>query len=448
MESTKTGLTASITGQQVSIYVSDSIVPENVATIDKGAMTGNAVSKEQLKKELDEKSEDLDKKIAVIQEQVKTDFKGVLKPSDIAPTEDGSYKPSVSSEDDKVTNPSDWGTKYPNANNLRAKKGYDTMFYKKGTIWTKSESQIPGVLLADSFDPENQDKAQNAKQIVEYFEFKNKSFDLFVDFTRDNYSKYTELLGTTTLNELAGGKFGTISYMKLTGGNLIMPTSFVAQLGSAEYDPSKTNVIAFWKEYDKVRYFNEVFSLEPLPTDGIITFYNFQGKPANALLSSIIPTGNVFSGNISNHSIDNTGRFLRRLNNATSGASAIGVHTNGKTAYKATFIMSLYDKIDVLIAGNTYDDYINYITVQTSLRRVSLKTQANPTGTVIATSPNIPYPQVDWYLWEFVVEGHQVKFYCNNNFICEYTNPNSGDYFSFILNRTEDGVKAFKIETF
>ncbi|SIT25679.1 hypothetical protein SAMN05421786_11555 [Chryseobacterium ureilyticum] len=80
-----------------------------------------------------------------IHQAVESEFKGILNPTGMAPTEDGSYKPAVSSELDKPTDPTstlDWGTKYPNAGNLRSKQGYSTMFYKKGTVWTKSETKI------------------------------------------------------------------------------------------------------------------------------------------------------------------------------------------------------------------------------------------------------------------------------------------------------------------
>ena len=116
--------------EQVTIIIKDTIPPANIATIDKDEMVGNAVSKEQY--ELGK--EEQDKKIAEIKEQVESDFKGVISPTDPTPTEDGSYKPSISSADP--------GTNYPNAGNLKARKGFSTMFYKKGTVWTKSEEEM------------------------------------------------------------------------------------------------------------------------------------------------------------------------------------------------------------------------------------------------------------------------------------------------------------------
>lgn len=131
---------------QVIINISDPIPPSNIATIDKDGMLGNAVSKEQFNTSFNSKSAELDFKIAEIQEMVESDFKGTLKPTDASPTVDGSYKPEIYSEDDKPADPNstaDWGKVYPNAGNLRAKSGYDTMFYKKGSVWTRSETKMP-----------------------------------------------------------------------------------------------------------------------------------------------------------------------------------------------------------------------------------------------------------------------------------------------------------------
>ncbi|MHA7822483.1 hypothetical protein ACVVIH_06945 [Chryseobacterium arthrosphaerae] len=278
--------------------------------------------------------------------------------------------------------------------------------------------------------------------------FNEKAFNYVLDFSKDNFGKYTELIGAITFSEGPGSVFGKVAYVKLTGGTVTFPSDFVPQLGTTDYDPSKTNVIAFWKEYDKVRYFNETSALEPVPTYDIITSYNFTNRTPNSALSTIPHIGTVLVGNITDHSISTDGQFLRRLTTATSGAAAIAVDTGGVINYKATLVMSIYNMLDLLIGGNTYDNYVNYINIraQSPASDVVWVSASNPTGTTIATTPNIPYPQVDWYLWEFVVNGSQVKFYCNGNFIVEYTNPNTGNYFSFLLNRKEDGVKSFKIE--
>ncbi|WP_185269607.1 SGNH/GDSL hydrolase family protein [Chryseobacterium bernardetii] len=68
-----------------------------------------------------------------------------ISPSDPVPTIEGWYKPQKSSDLDKPSDPNstvDWGTKYPNAGNLRAKSGYDTLFNFDGTVWKKTEVKI------------------------------------------------------------------------------------------------------------------------------------------------------------------------------------------------------------------------------------------------------------------------------------------------------------------
>ncbi|KPE51269.1 hypothetical protein, partial [Chryseobacterium indologenes] len=129
---------------QVTISVSDLVPPSNLATIDKDGNVGNTFSKDQFNEKFQNKSDDLDEKIAEIKAQVETDFQGTLKPTDPAPTADGSYKPEVLSADP--------GTNYPNAGNLKAMEGYDTKFYKKGAVWTKSEVKIPGSTAKQTFD--------------------------------------------------------------------------------------------------------------------------------------------------------------------------------------------------------------------------------------------------------------------------------------------------------
>ncbi len=74
---------------------------------------------------------------------IESDFKGILSPSDPTPTLDGTYKPSVSSADP--------GTNYPNAGNLKARDRYSTLFYKKGSVWTKSEDRLPDISLNSTF---------------------------------------------------------------------------------------------------------------------------------------------------------------------------------------------------------------------------------------------------------------------------------------------------------
>jgi len=128
---------------QVVINLTDSIPPENMATIDKNGMVGNTYTKVQFNDRFNTKSAEINTQIEDIKQSVETDFKGTINPSDTAPTDDGSYKPEISSKDNIGTDPVNYGTLYANAGNLRAKEGYDTMFYKKGNVWKKSETKMP-----------------------------------------------------------------------------------------------------------------------------------------------------------------------------------------------------------------------------------------------------------------------------------------------------------------
>lgn len=134
--------------EQVNITVTDLIPPANIATIDNTSMQGNTYTKIQVDGKTASITEEFNTKLGEVEQRIETDFKGTIKPTDSAPTEDGSYKPEISSNDDKPTDPNstaDWGKVYPNAGNLRAKTGYNTMFYKKGAVWTRSETKMPEV---------------------------------------------------------------------------------------------------------------------------------------------------------------------------------------------------------------------------------------------------------------------------------------------------------------
>ncbi|ROH98272.1 hypothetical protein EGI16_21585 [Chryseobacterium sp. G0240] len=119
--------------------------------------------------------------------QVEIDFKGVLSPTDPEPTDNGSYKPSTSSELDKPENPdsaADWGTIYPNAGNLRAKQGYNTMFYKNGASWTKSETKIQGITAKTTFDPANNVEPSVMKATAERYDKTLTSLKSFLATTK------------------------------------------------------------------------------------------------------------------------------------------------------------------------------------------------------------------------------------------------------------------------
>lgn len=104
-----------------------------------------------------------------------------ISPSDPAPTAIGWYKPQIASDLDKPVDPNstaDYGEKYPNAGNLRAKSGYDTLFYFSGTNWKKTETKIPGNSAKKVFDPANDNDPSTMKAVFDYSgELVNKAFE-------------------------------------------------------------------------------------------------------------------------------------------------------------------------------------------------------------------------------------------------------------------------------
>lgn len=95
-----------------------------------------------------------------------------ISPSDPSPTVVGWYKPQISSELDKPTDPNstaDWGAIYANAGNLRAKSGYDTLFwFGGGTTWKKAEVKLPKLTVDTEFDPNNNTDAISAEAVNNY----------------------------------------------------------------------------------------------------------------------------------------------------------------------------------------------------------------------------------------------------------------------------------------
>lgn len=358
--------------------------------------------------------------------RIKTDsfyqfIHSVAKP--ILPSDSGTfianswYKPSVYSADP--------GTNYPNAGNLKAVEGYDTLFYYTGSTWTKVSNRLP---LTQGFT--------------------EKSFNYTLDLSKDTYGKYTELSGTITFSEGTGSVFGKIAYVKLTGGNVVFPSNFAPQLGTSDYDPAKTNVIAFWKEYDKVRYFIETFTLEPLPVDGLISYYNFNGKTPNALLSSIAPNfGSPFTGNTSGFRINSLGTQLQNISNATSGSDAIAIDVGGVINYKATLYVSLSQELEVNIGATAYNTWSDYINIQfMSTSRIQHMKPSAPAGEIIYSSSTIEYPNTRFYKWEFVVNGNSVTVFYEGNELVTYTHSNTGSLFSIIFKNANDNFQSIKIE--
>ncbi|MBE4949896.1 glycosyl hydrolase family 28-related protein [Chryseobacterium culicis] len=110
-----------------------------------------------------------------IPEIIESDFQGNLAPNDPAPTVDGSYRPSVSSADP--------GTVYPNAGNLKARDGYSTYFYKKGSVWTLSEVKIPGNTAKQVYDPSDNTNPATMKAAADRWDKTNVALKSFVEPT-------------------------------------------------------------------------------------------------------------------------------------------------------------------------------------------------------------------------------------------------------------------------
>lgn len=190
---------------QVNITITDLIPPSNIATVDKNDMFGNTYDKRQTDAKIGTLTTDFNAKIAEVREQVNSDFKGTLKPSMAAPTEDGSYRPEISSDLDRPTDPEsivDWGEKYPNAGNLRAKSGYDTTFYKKGTVWSKVENELP-----------KEDAIEIIKKVTTPFSSKGVLFDKLAN------SNYLQEFDYNEINDLESKVILSIKNLKISGYN-------------------------------------------------------------------------------------------------------------------------------------------------------------------------------------------------------------------------------------
>lgn len=168
---------------------------------------------------------------------------------------------------------------YPNAGNITVAAGKFAILSRVGTTWSKVEV---------------------ATQQEEDF-FSLKDYSPTVDLTQNNFSNLQTLTGNVTFTRQPGGRFGKMAVYKLTGGSVSFGVGFVQQGGSRLYNPNLYNIITFWQEYDKVKYFIEYSTSSgsgsdgTIPTDFILA-YDFDGD-----LQDKSPNGNhgVNSGNTS-----------------------------------------------------------------------------------------------------------------------------------------------------
>lgn len=464
---------------QITINVHDIVPPGNLATIDKDGMLGNAISKEQFQDAFDEKTEEIDEKIKQIELQVESDFKGILSPSDAAPAEDGSYKPSVTSEDDKPTDPNstiDWGKVYPNAGYLRAKTGYNTMFYKKGATWTKSETKMPqaenkinnwqaipyssGAQVFYSNNNTIYESNQSTlatdvpgvsskwvKKVAGVIDIVETPFTYKLNFQKDYWFRYSKLFGTVSIKEDTGSIFGKMNFLKLTGGGLSFGSNFVAQAGSASYIPTKTNVITAWSEYGKVKYFIENYDLEPLTFGSkVISYYDFTNKGSNTELSAMTADfGSNLSGQVTYFKINSAGTMLTTKTAASTFTDAIFLNKGTLLNYKVTMFMAFGAHFTVSpndATGSTYSDYIRFIkgTPNTTVRHTS------PSGNTDTTTTLIPATASSGYIWEFEVRGNSIKIYVNTGLAYEGTTVQTGNFFAIAFTAVGDLINSIRLE--
>lgn len=166
----------------------------------------------------------------------------IAKPIDVADagpfTANRWYKPEVSSEDP--------GTNYPNAGDLKAIEGYDTLFYYDGTDWTKVQNKLPGLDKDQVFDIIESSK-EALQSVVEGGDFSNTN----QNFTKANYIKstdnaYLNNLGIYNLNYENIGTNVENYWFFLNNG--VSPTDDVAQLFAA----NNGNYVRFeWYIYSK-----------------------------------------------------------------------------------------------------------------------------------------------------------------------------------------------------
>ena len=301
-----------INAQQVTINVSDAILPENNATIDKGSLVGNAVSKTQLQTELTSFKEE-------VQEMVGTNFRGTIKPTDPAPTEDGTYRPEISSDLDKPTDPNstvDWGTKYPNAGNLRAKKGYNTYFYKKGANWTKTETQLQNgksayqIWLDQGNTGTESDFINQISQFNEV-QFNNKAFET----GPSTVSLISQDLSTVNfVNSIASGAGSSIFTTKiLTSQNLSKLRIKIAAAGKGNFVVRRgTSIIPIVSNINLVAGWNDVsVNFEVFADD----YIGYNTKDSTATLFFIDGNGGKYYSLSGGNIVENNGNIALEVYN-------------------------------------------------------------------------------------------------------------------------------------
>ncbi|RKT01109.1 hypothetical protein [Chryseobacterium defluvii] len=239
--------------ETVIINISDTVPPSNYATIDQNGIEGNVNTKPQIEQKLSALKTEM-------MNVVETNFQGTIKPSDPAPTDDGAYEPEVSSEDNKDIDPTDWGTLYANAGNLRAKKGYDTTFYKKGSVWTKVEREL--VKGKDAYEDwlDQGNIGTRADFVASLGSFTKAQFDQEADQYKTFILETDDVSSINFTQNIAPGAGSSIYIKQITESNAITKVRIkVATAGVGDFTLKRAGVksefasniplVAGWNEF-------------------------------------------------------------------------------------------------------------------------------------------------------------------------------------------------------
>jgi hypothetical protein len=351
---------------------------------------------------------------------------------------------------------------YPNAGGIVIPVGAFAILSRINSVWESTPVSIPVNSISDiqktstvgfvdtyTIFMTNGSTFQFTVTNGESSEFSSKNFTYVVDLTKNTYDTYTELTGSVKFVEGPNSTFGGINYVKLTGGSISFDSNFTPQNGSESYDPLKTNIIIFWKEYNRVRYFIETFTLESIPTTNFISYYNFKGKSPGTLLSSITPDyGVAFSGDTGRYSADNLSKWITQTSKATSVNHAIAINVGAIANYRVTVYLAVTALAEFNFKTTAYNIWNNFIDINvgTSSTIKNIYPGSPVGGTTLVTTSRITYPQSNAFLWEFEVIGNIVKIYFEGTYLTQYTHSNAGTYFSMILGDIGDVLQSIKIE--
>ncbi|WP_347218132.1 GDSL-type esterase/lipase family protein [Chryseobacterium sp.] len=169
---------------------------------------------------IDKGNGELEKIPASVFYQILSNFAEPISPSDIAPIKKGWYKPQISSDLDKPSDPNSpvpWGEKYPNLQNLRSKSGFDTLFHYDGTIWKKTEVAIPGNAPKKVFDPTDNTNPVVMKAIAERYDkgVNDTVLNSIKSFSIDNVTLSSATIDNGTVRITGNGGYALIKEVTL-----------------------------------------------------------------------------------------------------------------------------------------------------------------------------------------------------------------------------------------